>query len=64
MLLKGLSLNKIKTIVSDFYLNHINNSLIKQRLSMTFLVHKWLEYLFPLLIAHAGSLFTALFVVI
>ena len=49
MLLKGLSPNKIETIVNNFILilsyqyfilNHINNSLIMQKLYMTLLVHK------------------------
>ena len=40
MLLKDLSHNEIKTIVSDFYLNHIKNSLIMQKLCVTLLGYK------------------------
>ena len=42
MLLKDLSSKKIKTNVSNFYINHINNSFIMQK------VHKHLEELFQL----------------
>ena len=40
MLLEDISPNKIKTVVSDFFLSHVNNSLIMQKLYMTLLVHK------------------------
>ena len=64
MLLKDLSPIKLKQLSVIFILNHINNSLIMQKLNMTLLVDKHLEELFQLLIARARFLFTALFVVI
>ena len=57
MLLKDVSLNKIKTIVRS-------NSLIMLKTYMTLLFYKHLEELFQLLIMCARLQFTALFVVI
>ena len=72
MLLKDLSLHKIKTVVSDFISQIIlikkkkqtNKQKQQQKLSMTLFVQKQLGELFQLLIKHARFLFTALLVFI
>ena len=45
MLLKDLSVNKTRTVVTNFYLKSYNNSFDLAKIYLTLLFHKYLEEL-------------------